>query len=212
MPRLALFASLSLVPIVFGDSDVWSNPCDLARWKGAKFCDVKLDLDTRSADLVAKISDDDKAGLLTNSAFAAPSVNLSSYQWWSEALHGVGQSPGVSFKDQCPFATIYPQVQTTSQSWNKTLFAALGTAIATEGRAMANLGHAGLTFWAPNMGRFIPEWMFLVLCICGGTPCSNVYRDPRWGRGQETPGEDPHMNGVYAEEFVKHFQFGPGNM
>ncbi|GAB5365706.1 hypothetical protein AAMO2058_001081000 [Amorphochlora amoebiformis] len=188
MPRLALFASLSLIPIVFGDSDVWSNPCDLARWKGAKFCDVKLDLDTRSADLVAKISDDDKAGLLTNSAFAAPSVNLSSYQWWSEALHGVGQSPGVSFKDQCPFATIYPQVQTTSQSWNKTLFAALGTAIATEGRAMANLGHAGLTFWAPNI---------------------NVYRDPRWGRGQETPGEDPHMNGVYAEEFVKHFQFGP---
>ncbi|KAK3416644.1 hypothetical protein EUGRSUZ_H02409 [Eucalyptus grandis] len=74
-------------------------------------------------------------------------------------------------------------------AFNRTLWSAVGSAIATEARAMYNVGQSGLTFWAPNI---------------------NIFRDPRWGRGQETPGEDPMVASAFAVEFVEGFQGGRG--
>jgi len=99
----------------------------------------------------------------------------------------VGGSPGVTFSGTCPNATSFPQVLTTSASYNRTLFRAIGAAISTEARAMNNAGHAGNTFWTPNV---------------------NIFRDPRWGRGQETQGEDPALNSAYASTFPRGMQEG----
>jgi beta-glucosidase-like glycosyl hydrolase len=73
---------------------------------------------------------------------------------WSEALHGVADSPGVTFGGVLPGATSFPQVCTTAQSWNRSLFNAIGTTVGTEGRAFNNNNQAGLTFWAPNINIF----------------------------------------------------------
>lgn len=95
----------------------------------------------------------------------------------------------MSFKNGGPVtsATGFPQVIVSAASFNRSLWFLIGSAIAIEARAMYNVGQAGLTFWAPNI---------------------NIFRDPRWGRGQETPGEDPMVASAYAIEFVKGFQGG----
>mmetsp|Transcript_23542 Transcript_23542/g.35225 ORF Transcript_23542/g.35225 Transcript_23542/m.35225 type:complete len:755 (+) Transcript_23542:77-2341(+) len=188
MPSLLSLPRFALVLAFLAQSVVsWTSPCDQEDFRKLPFCNPSLSVQKRAEDLVSRISYEDKLGLLLNGAAAAPSVGMEAYQWWSEALHGVGISPAVVFEDPTPCATSFPQVQTTSMSFNKTLFSLLATAISIEGRAMNNVGHAGLTFWTPNV---------------------NIYRDPRWGRGQETPGEDPTLNSVYAAEFVQAFQFG----
>lgn len=94
----------------------------------------------------------------------------------------VAGSPGVKFQGKAPCATSFPQVVTTGSSFNTTLWHMIGQTISTEARAMNNLGQAGLTFWAPNI---------------------NVIRDPRWGRGQETPGEDPYATAQVAVLFAR---------
>mmetsp|Transcript_57174 Transcript_57174/g.122822 ORF Transcript_57174/g.122822 Transcript_57174/m.122822 type:complete len:740 (-) Transcript_57174:188-2407(-) len=163
------------------------RPCDVAPGKGQPWCDATKSLDDRVADLVSRIPEKDVVGLFANGASGVPELNIPAYQWWSEALHGVGKSPGVTFSGKTPSATSFPQVITTASSFNTTLFRAIGSAISTEARAFNNQGHAGNTFWTPNI---------------------NIYRDPRWGRGQETPGEDPVLNGEYAANFVPGMQDG----
>lgn len=136
---------------------------------------------------MSRISKDDKLGVnqdsspLSNSASALPSVSIPKYEWWSEALHGVANSPGVHFDDDIPSATSFPQVISTSMSYNTTLYAAIGHAIGLEARATFKNDHSGLTFWTPNV---------------------NNARDPRWGRLQETPGEDPFLTQTYVENYV----------
>lgn len=93
----------------------------------------------------------------------------------------------MTFAPPTPSATSFPQVITTSHTFNPALMQAIGSAISTEGRVFNNVGHAGNTFWAPNI---------------------NIFRDPRWGRGHETPGEDPFLSSVYATEFVRGMQEG----
>ncbi|KAK6124078.1 hypothetical protein DH2020_042163 [Rehmannia glutinosa] len=110
--------------------------------------------------------------------------------WWSEALHGVsnvGQSGSIAtyFDDVVPGATSFPTPILTTASFNQSLWKKIGQAVSTEARAMYNLGHAGLTFWSPNI---------------------NVVRDPRWGRALETPGEDPYVVGEYAVNYVRGLQ------
>ena len=83
------------------------------------------------------------------------------------------------------FATMFPEPILTSSSFNRSLFAAIGHATGREARAFANGQHAGLSFWTPNV---------------------NIFRDPRWGRGQETPGEDPYLNSEYASLYVQALQ------
>ncbi|EGD77165.1 beta-glucosidase [Salpingoeca rosetta] len=161
--------------------------CDVEPGKSLPFCNTALSYDDRIRDLISRINDSDLPGLLVNSATGVEHLNLPAYQWWSEALHGVGHSPGVHFGGDVPAATSFPQVIHTGATFNKTLYRKIGTVISTEARAMNNVQRAGNTFWAPNI---------------------NIIRDPRWGRGQETPGEDPFATGEYAANFVSGFQDG----
>jgi beta-glucosidase-like glycosyl hydrolase len=102
------------------------------------FCDKLRDLDARVDDLVARIPLTAVANIMVDNATAvsvpAPPLHLSAYAWWNEALHGVGMSPGVQFKDPTPYATSFPQVLSVSASFNRTLFYKLGQAISTEAR------------------------------------------------------------------------------
>jgi len=129
---------------------------------------------------VANLKTAEKASLLTNGASGVPRINWPAYNWWSESLHGVARN-GV--------ATSFPQICGVASSYNKTLFHAIGDVTGTEGRGINNNVQGGmyhgLTFWAPNV---------------------NIFRDPRWGRGEETPGEDPTLNGEYAINFVQGMQ------
>eukprot|EP01062_Namystynia_karyoxenos_P073291 TRINITY_DN70101_c0_g1_i1.p1 TRINITY_DN70101_c0_g1~~TRINITY_DN70101_c0_g1_i1.p1 ORF type:complete len:908 (+),score=307.11 TRINITY_DN70101_c0_g1_i1:79-2724(+) len=163
------------------------RPCDVSPGKDQPWCNYSLPMDERVADLVSRIPANRIVGLFVNGASGVPELNIPAYQWWSEALHGVGHSPGVHFTGKTPAATSFPQVILTSSTFNNTLFRAIGDAVGTEGRVFSNYNNAGNTFWAPNI---------------------NIYRDPRWGRGQETQGEDPTVNGEYAANFVSGFQSG----
>ncbi len=151
------------------------------------YCDPSLPIDDRVEDLLGRMTADEKISLLVNAASAVPSQKLPAYEWWNEALHGVGGAPGVTFAPPTPTATSFPQVVTTSHSFNPALVHAIGSAVGSEGRVFNNYGHAGNTFWTPNV---------------------NIYRDPRWGRGHETPGEDPFLSSVYATNFVRGLQEG----
>lgn len=96
-----------------------------------------------------------------NNAAGVPRLNLPAYQWWSEALHGVGKSPGVIFEEPTPYfyciyvddryATSFPQTSVTAQSFDRKLYHTIASAISTEARAMSNVGHSNLTFWSPNV-------------------------------------------------------------
>jgi beta-glucosidase-like glycosyl hydrolase len=160
-------------------------PCSIPQNKDAVFCQINASLDERLNDLLHRIPLNETPGLFINSAFGVPSLGLPPYEWWSEGLHGVALSPGVNFSGLFPAATSFPQVCTTAASFNATLFSVIGNVVGMEGRAMNNFQHAGLTYWAPNI---------------------NIYRDPRWGRGQETPGEDPLLTSRYAANFVRAMQ------
>lgn len=102
--------------------------------------------------------------------------------------HGVAYSPGVTFGGLLPGSTSFPQICTTGMAFNRTLWHTIGGRVGTEGRAFNNLGQAGLTFWTPNI---------------------NIARDPRWGRLQETPGEDVFLTSQYAQWLIRGLQEGP---
>jgi beta-D-xylosidase 4 len=171
------------------ERDVWANPCFAEQYASLPFCDQSLSIDDRVADLLSRVPIEEKLGSagtstpLSNYATELPSVGVRYSQWWSEALHGVAQSPGVKFDRITPYATSFPQIVSTSHSFNRSLFASIGAAIATEVRAFSNVGNAGLTYWTPNL---------------------NIFRDPRWGRGQETPGEGTVVD-VITRRLINHF-------
>ncbi|KAK1278037.1 hypothetical protein QJS04_geneDACA020205 [Acorus gramineus] len=150
------------------------------------FCDTSLSVGDRVSDLVKRLSLAEKVTFLVNKAGAVPGLGIPSYEWWSEALHGVSYiGPGTKFSSLVPGATSFPQVILTAASFNKDLFETIGQVVSTEARAMHNVGLAGLTFWSPNI---------------------NILRDPRWGRAQETPGEDPVLSSKYATGYVRGLQ------
>ncbi|XP_009762535.1 beta-xylosidase/alpha-L-arabinofuranosidase 2-like [Nicotiana sylvestris] len=163
--------------------------CDVANNPGVKnfgFCDVSLDVSARVNDLVKRLTLEEKITMLVNTAGSVSRLGIPKYEWWSEALHGISYTgPGVKFNGVVPGATSFPQPILTSASFNETLFETIGKAVSTEARAMYNVGLAGLTYWSPNV---------------------NIYRDPRWGRGQETPGEDPTLASKYGVAYVKGLQ------
>jgi beta-glucosidase len=143
-------------------------------------------LKARADDLIRRMSLAEKAAQLTNDAPAIPRLGLPAFNYWNEALHGVANN-GI--------ATVFPEPVGAASSWNPALFHKEGTVIGVEGRAKFNdyaNSHngdskwwTGLTFWTPNL---------------------NIFRDPRWGRGQETYGEDPYLAGEIGVEFVKGIQ------
>ncbi|KAJ9187860.1 hypothetical protein P3X46_003275 [Hevea brasiliensis] len=154
------------------------------------FCQAKLPIEDRVKDLIGRLTLSEKVGLLVNNAAAVSRLGLDGYEWWSEALHGVSNvGPGTKFGAGFPGATSFPQVITTAASFNTTLWEAIGRVVSDEARAMYNGGMGGLTYWSPNV---------------------NIFRDPRWGRGQETPGEDPLVVGTYAANYVRGLQGNDG--
>ncbi|KAL8522715.1 hypothetical protein ACS0TY_012886 [Phlomoides rotata] len=165
------------------------NPSDPAT-RSFRFCRKRLPTNDRVQDLIGRLTLQEKVRLLVNNAAAVPRLGITGYEWWSEALHGVSNvGPGVKFGGKFPAATAFPQVITTAASFNASLWEEIGKVVSEEGRAMYNGGVAGLTYWSPNV---------------------NILRDPRWGRGQETPGEDPVVAGLYAARYVRGLQGSDG--
>nr|XP_025618572.1 probable beta-D-xylosidase 2 isoform X2 [Arachis hypogaea] len=166
------------------------DPKDRAT-KNLPFCKVSLPIRLRVKDLIGRLTLQEKVTLLVNNAAAVPRLGIKGYEWWSEALHGVSNvGPGTKFGGPFPAATSFPQVITTAASFNASLWEEIGRVVSDEARAMYNGGMAGLTYWSPNV---------------------NIFRDPRWGRGQETPGEDPILAGTYAASYVRGIQGTNGN-
>ncbi|WZZ22686.1 hypothetical protein YC2023_124073 [Brassica napus] len=161
-------------------------PCQPPHHSSYPFCNISLSTTKRAHSLVSLLTLPEKIGQLSNTAASLPRLGIPPYEWWSESLHGLADNgPGVSFNGSIASATSFPQVIVSAAAFNRTLWRGIGSAVAVEGRAMYNGGQAGLTYWAPNI---------------------NVFRDPRWGRGQETPGEDPKVVSEYGVEFVRGFQ------
>ncbi len=148
------------------------------------FRNPDLTIDDRVDDLIDRLTLEEKISQLNYDAPAIERLNIPAYNWWNECLHGVGRAGK---------ATVFPQAIGMAASWNKHLLGEIGQVISDEARAKYNkfqeLGktdiYYGLTFWTPNI---------------------NIFRDPRWGRGQETYGEDPFLTGELAVSFIKALQ------
>jgi beta-glucosidase len=143
-----------------------------------------LPIDQRAGDLVSRMTLDEKIGQMMNSAPAIPRLHIAAYNWWNESLHGVARAG---------LATVYPQAIGLAAAWDEDVHFRMATAISDEARAKYNDFirqdkhelYEGLTFFSPNI---------------------NIFRDPRWGRGQETYGEDPCLTGRLAVQFIKGLQ------
>ena len=146
--------------------------------------DPSLPMEKRVADLVSRMTLEEKVRQMQHTAPEISRLGVPSYDWWSEALHGVARSG---------YATVFPQAIGMAATWDFDLIHLEGETIATEARAKYNQAqregnhriYFGLDFWSPNI---------------------NIFRDPRWGRGQETYGEDPFLTGRLGVAFVTGMQ------
>ncbi|CAF0841119.1 unnamed protein product [Adineta ricciae] len=150
-------------------------------------CDQSLPSRQRAADLVSRMTTSEKITQLVTTAAAIPRLGLPKFEWWSEALHGVAYSPGVSFGGDLPAASSFPTPINIGATFNMSLVHRIASVVSTEARAFNNEGRAGLVFFTPNI---------------------NIFRDPRWGRGQETPGEDPFLTSQYVYALINGLQRG----
>lgn len=148
------------------------------------FQDPALPLEERLEDLISRMTLEEKIGQLRYDAPAIERLGIPQYNWWNECLHGVARNGR---------ATIFPQAIGMAATWDTDLMHRIGDAIGNEARAKYNAcvakgqreRYQGLTFWTPNV---------------------NIFRDPRWGRGQETYGEDPYLTSRIGVSFVKGLQ------
>ncbi len=139
----------------------------------------------RAAALVAQMTREEKIAQSMNNAPAIPRLGIPAYEWWNEGLHGIARNG---------YATVFPQAIGLAATWNAGLLHEVGALTSTEARAKFNLAggpgrdhrrYEGLTIWSPNV---------------------NIFRDPRWGRGMETYGEDPYLAAQLAVGFVTGLQ------
>jgi beta-glucosidase len=147
--------------------------------------DESLAPQARAADLVSRMTLEEKAAQLINDAPAIPRLGVREYNWWNEGLHGVAAAG---------YATVFPQAIGLAATWDVSLMSEAAKVISTEFRAK-HVAHrhrfggsdwfGGLTVWSPNI---------------------NIFRDPRWGRGQETYGEDPYLTSRLGVAFVRGLQ------
>jgi beta-glucosidase len=148
------------------------------------FQDSSLPIEKRVDDLVLRMTLEEKVSQMMNAAAPIERLGIPAYEWWNEALHGVARA-GI--------ATVFPQAIGLAATWNEPLIHQVADVISTEARAKhhefvrrGDRGrYKGLTFWSPNI---------------------NIFRDPRWGRGQETFGEDPYLTSRIGVAFVKGLQ------
>src|SRR6267143_967204 len=150
----------------------------------AAYLDASLPLEQRVNDLVSRMTLEEKVSQMQDVAAAVPRLGIPAYNWWNEGLHGVARSGN---------ATVFPQAIGLAATWDTGLIHGVAEVISTEARAKYNdaIAHGntgryyGLTFWSPNI---------------------NIFRDPRWGRGQETYGEDPYLTSRMGVAFVTGLQ------
>ncbi len=150
----------------------------------AIYLDPSRPIQKRVADLISRMTLPEKVSQMQHDAPAIERLHVPAYNWWNECLHGIGRA-GI--------ATVFPQAIGLAATWNDKLMFQVATAISDEARAkhhqaLRNGEHGayqGLTFWSPNI---------------------NLFRDPRWGRGQETYGEDPYLAAQMGVAFVKGLQ------
>jgi beta-glucosidase len=143
-----------------------------------------LPIEKRVDDLVSRMTLEEKVSQMMNGAAAIERLGIPEYEWWNEALHGVARAG---------YATVFPQAIGLAATWNTDLMHEVADVISTEARAKHHEfarhnergRYKGLTFWSPNI---------------------NIFRDPRWGRGQETYGEDPYLTSRLGVAFVKGLQ------
>lgn len=156
-----------------------------ADWSTLPSRDPQLSVERRAADLVSRMTLEEKARQIGHDAPAIPRLGVPKYNWWNEGLHGVARAG---------FATVFPQAIGMAASWDAPLMQQTADVISTEFRAKyAERVHPdggtdwyrGLTVWSPNI---------------------NIFRDPRWGRGQETYGEDPFLTGTLGVAFIRGLQ------
>ncbi len=147
--------------------------------------EVKIaEFEKRARELVAQMTLEEKAFQMMNHAPAIERLGIKAYDWWNEALHGVARAG---------LATVFPQAVSLAASFDEDFIEEVADAISTEGRAKFNAQqkfddtdiYKGLTFWSPNI---------------------NIFRDPRWGRGHETFGEDPYLTSRLGVRFVEGLQ------
>ena len=143
-----------------------------------------LSIDQRVDDLVSRMTIQEKIDQLLYESPAIDRLGVPKYNWWNECLHGVARAG---------YATVFPQSISIAASWDQDLIFDVASVISDEARAkhheFVRRGergiYQGLTFWSPNI---------------------NIFRDPRWGRGHETYGEDPYLTGQMGMEFVRGLQ------
>ncbi len=146
--------------------------------------DASAPTEKRIDDLVSRMSLEEKVSQMMNDSAAIDRLGIPAYNWWNECLHGVARAGR---------ATVFPEAIGLAATWDQDLMFRVATAISDEARAKYNEAlrrnehsiYEGLTFWTPNI---------------------NLFRDPRWGRGMETYGEDPYLTARMAVQFIKGLQ------
>jgi len=184
----------SLLALVLFCGCAWVAAPSLAQQSASKspacvqqtcaYLDTTLSAEQRAHDLVSRMTLDEKVAQTVNHAAAIPRLGVEEYDWWSEGLHGVARNGT---------ATNFPQSIGLAATFDLPLLGQVAKVIGIEGRAKyeeaerrgEHLRFSGLTYWSPNV---------------------NIFRDPRWGRGQETFGEDPFLSARMGVEFVKGLQ------
>lgn len=148
------------------------------------FKNIDLSLEERVSSLINELTLNEKIGLMEHNSKSVERLDIPEYNWWNEGLHGVARSAP---------ATVFPQAIGMAATFNPVLIEKIATAISDEGRALYHAAikqgihrqYLGLTYWSPNV---------------------NIFRDPRWGRGHETYGEDPLLSSVIGAAFVNGLQ------
>jgi beta-glucosidase len=152
--------------------------------KKEAYLDTRLSFEERAADLVSRMTTEEKIAQMKNDAPAIDRLGVPAHNWWNECLHGVARA-GI--------ATVFPQAIGMAAMWDDSEMFEIANAISDEARAKHHAfaaqgkrgAYQGLTYWTPNI---------------------NIFRDPRWGRGQETYGEDPYLAGELAVDFIRGLQ------
>ena len=146
--------------------------------------EILISFEKEAKKLISEMTIDEKASQMVHASRPVERLNIDKYNWWNEALHGVARSAK---------ATVFPQAIAMAATFDTILIKNVANAISDEARAIHNIfrqkgmknEYTGLTFWSPNI---------------------NIFRDPRWGRGHETYGEDPHLTSMIGRAFVKGMQ------
>ncbi|GAB7344337.1 hypothetical protein MBLNU457_2201t2 [Dothideomycetes sp. NU457] len=169
-------------------STAFTPACQTSPLCSQKICNTSLSITERVNSLINSFTLEEKILNLVDASAGSSRLGLPPYEWWNEGTHGVGSAPGVQFPNMpanFSYATSFPSPILYAAAFDDDLIRAIGNVVGREGRAFGNNGFAGFDYWTPNM---------------------NEFRDPRWGRGQETPGEDAFHVSSYVRNFVPGLQ------